>query len=309
VVLPRGGFPVIDAIYTALCWAVGGFGSSRIARHYGSAPANGIRLLLASCVQVGLCLGIAGTLMLPAGGWFALAGVLHLAVGDVGLFAAYRRLGPRIGVLMVCSLAPPTALLMEWWTLGIVPGIESLLCALGILLAVAAAVAPRERQHLEPHELRAGLLFGLLAAVGQGMGAAVNRIAFDRLGGVEVTFWLPAFYRVAAGAAGVWLWILLRKLTGDQPLRRPKELIPDKKVEGHPLIWLTISTLLGPVLGMWFLMRAFDAAPSGLVQATLSTLPVFMMPVAWLLDGTVPSRRSVVAGMVAVALTAVLDQL
>jgi drug/metabolite transporter (DMT)-like permease len=69
---------------------------------------------------------------------------------------------------------------------------------------------------------------------------------------------------------------------------------------------MTISVLFGPVLGMIFLMRAFESAPAGLVQATLATLPVFMIPVAWIFDGNVPSKRSVAAGTCAVALTAVL---
>jgi hypothetical protein len=43
-----------------------------------------------------------------------------------------------------------------------------------------------------------------------------------------------------------------------------------------------------------------------LVQATLATLPVFMMPVAWWLDGNAPSKRSATAGLVAVALTFLL---
>lgn len=300
---------MMNALITALCWALGGFGSSRISRHFGSAPANGLRLAGASAVLLGIGWMVAGTLALPAWEWFALAGALHLAVGDVGLFAAYRRLGPRIGVLMVCSLAPPTALLVEWAALGDLPGRWQLLCALGILVAVALAVAPRERAHLSAREIRVGVCCGLLAAVGQGAGAAVNRVAFDRLGGVEVTFWLPVLYRVGAGAAGVWLWILVRGLLGHRPLQRPSELIPHKRVGGHPLVWLAISILLGPVIGMWFLMRAFASAPAGLVQATLSTLPVFMMPVAWVFDGAVPSRRSVVAGVVAVALTAVLVSL
>ena len=297
---------MIDAIFTSLCWAFSAFGSSRISRHFGPAPANGIRLTCAVFLQVAICLYLAGNLVLPAGGWFALAGVLHLAVGDAGLFGAYRRLGPRISVLMISTLAPPTALFMEWWTLGNVPGPWHVLCALGILISVGMAVAPRERQHLEPHELKIGLLCGILAAAGQGLGAAVNRIAFDRLGDVEVSLWLPVLYRVSAGAVGVWIWIFLSQLMGKHPMQRPKELIPDKKVEGHPMVWLALSILLGPVIGMWFLMRAFDAAPAGLVQATLSTLPVFMMPVAWIFDGTVPSRRSLLSGLVAVALTAVL---
>lgn len=300
---------MIYAIYTSLCWAFSAFGSSRISRHFGSAYANGIRLASASVILLAVSLGVSGSLVLPGTGWFALSGILHLAVGDLGLFVAYRRLGPRIAVLMIGSFAPLTALVLEWWTLGNVPEAEQLLCGLGILIAVGTAVAPKERVHLSPRELKLGLLGGTIAAVGQGAGAAVSRIAFDQLGDVQVSFWLPVFYRVSAAAGGVWVWILLQLVLGHKPFTPPVELIPDKKVEGHPLIWLAVSTLMGPVIGMWFLMRAFDSTASSLVQAALATLPIFMMPVAWVFDGTVPSRRSMVAGLVAVCLTATLVML
>lgn len=297
---------MLFAVFTALCWALGGFASSRIARHYGPAPANGLRLTLAAGCLALICLLAGAGLVLPAWRWFAASGILHLTIGDLALFGAYRRLGPRLGVLMVCSLAPPTALLAEWSTLGTTVSGPQLVCAAGILVSVALAVAPRERAHLSPPELRLGLWFGLLAAVGQGLGAAVNRIAYDRLGGLDVSAWLPAFYRVGAAALGVGLWLLALRAAGKTPPRRPGELIPHKRVGGHPVAWLAGSALFGPVLGMMFLMRAFATAPAGLVQATLSTLPVFMMPVAWLLDGNAPSRRSALAGIAAVGWTALL---
>jgi len=295
-----------SAILTALCWALGGFGSSRIARHYGPARANGTRLLIASVVLAGI-VGVSG----EGYAWkyaplFALSGILHLSIGDVGLFGVYRRLGPRMGVLMVCSLAPPTALVTEWWWLGTTLPVTKLLCAAGILVAVGLAVAPRERAHLPPAELRLGLLCGIIAGVGQGLGAAVNRVAFSQAGDGVVGDWQAALFRVMAGGVGVWIWVVVLSLLGTKPLQRPDELIPHRRVEGHPWIWMGVSVLLGPVFGMMFLMQAFASTPSGLVQAALSTLPVFMIPVAWVLDGSRPSIRSAVAGLAAVALTALL---
>ncbi|MDA3874313.1 MAG: EamA family transporter, partial [Kiritimatiellae bacterium] len=94
---------MIFALLTALCWSLGGFGSSRIARHYGSAPANGMRLTLAALVLGGIGVVWGSSFLIPNRSWFLLAGFVHLCLGDIGLFAAYRLLGPRIGVLMVCS--------------------------------------------------------------------------------------------------------------------------------------------------------------------------------------------------------------
>lgn len=297
---------MLFAIVTSLCWSFSAFGSSRISRHFGAAYSNGIRLACASLMLLGLSLATEGTVLLSGAEWFGMAGVCHLAIGDVALFSAYRRLGPRIALLLISTLAAPTALLMEWLTLGQLPSGIQIVCAVGIVGSVCAAIAPKERRHLERRDLTVGLLCGFLAAVGQGAGAAITRIAFVQTGEVESTSWLPVFYRVSAAAVGVWIWILFRYVSGHRPFQPPRELLPDKKVEGHPLIWLGVSTLLGPVIGMWFLMRAFDTTASSLVQATLATLPVFMIPVAWVFDGTVPSRRSLVAGCLAVGLTATL---
>lgn len=296
---------MIFALLTALCWSLGGFASSRIARHYGSAPANGMRLTIAAFVLGGIGIMLGSSFVIPNRSWFMLAGFLHLSLGDIGLFAAYRRLGPRLGVLMVCSISPAVALIGEWLALGTTITLAQLLCAGAVLLMVTLAVAPRERRHLPPSELRIGIFAGVFSAVCQGASAVVNRIAFDGIG-EPIPPWISACYRVSAGALGVGCFLLILHLSGRSPFRRPSELIPHKKVGGHPLGWMTISVLLGPVVGLIFLMRAFESAPAGLVQATLATLPVFMIPVAWVFDGNAPSKRSVAAGTCAVALTAVL---
>ena len=299
---------MIYALLTALCWSFAGFGSSRIARHFGSAPANGLRLFFSAILLALLALARSELRNVPGMALFALGGMMHLTLGDIALFAAYRRLGPRLGVLIVASLAPPAAMAVEWIALGTTLQMDQLLCTLAILCSVGFAVAPRERMHLTAPELRIGIITGIVAALGQGVGLAINRMAYARVAtaGLEISPILPALLRVSAAALGVWLWIAFRHMAGHSPLRRPDELIPHKRVEGHPWLWMAVSTLLGPVAGMLFLMKASETAPSVLVQATLATLPVFMMPVAWWLDGNAPSKRSAAAGLVAVALTLLL---
>lgn len=295
---------MIFALLTSICWSFSGFGSSRVAREWGAASGNGLRLLLSTLVLLGICLVKEVPLLLPGAHWFALAGFCHLCLADIGLFAVYRRLGPRIGVLMVSSLAPATALLGEWLLLGTTLSPGQLIVIAMILTLVILAVAPRERNHLSFKELKIGIFAGIFAALLQGSSAVVNRYAYTQLPeDLSVSPWSASLLRVAAGAAGVAIWILYLQLWGKKPLHRPQELLPHKKIQGHPVIWMLISVSLGPVLGVMFLMRAFETTPSGLVQAIISTLPVFMIPLAWLLDGNRPSLRSVICGCGAVGLT------
>ncbi len=299
------------AFLTALCWAFAGFGSSRLARHFGALPGNALRLTVSFSLLL-VIVALRKELGWAEGfGFFVLSGFLHLCVGDVGLFAVYRRLGPRLGVLMVGTLAPPTALLSEWLILGTTVSLPQLLCAGGVLLSVAFAVAPRERQHLSAAELRTGILAGIFAALGQGLAGTVSRVGFAQVeaAGLDLGGWVPTLLRVGGGWASILLWMLILQFLGKQPLARPTELLQDKRVKGHPLGWLMLSASLGPVVGIYFLMLAFAGSPAGLVQAVLASLPVLMMPVAWMFDGTVPSRRSSLAGLVAVGLTMLLVSL
>lgn len=295
---------MIFAFLTALLWATAGFGSSRIARHYGAAQANALRLLLATLTLTLLCTA-RGLLRLPPGTpWFALSGFFHLALGDIALFAVYRRLGPRIGVLAVSSLAPPTAMTVEWLLLGTALSPAELLTGAGILLSVILAVAPKERRHLSPAELRIGAAAALTATLGQGASAAFSRLGFARAAaaGIDPGPWMPTLLRCATGAAAVLLWLAIRHLRGHAILQRPADLIPHRRIHGHPLAWLALSTLLGPVAGVLTLMTALQSHPAALVQAVLATLPVLMLPLAWFFDGNAPSKRSLLFGILAVSL-------
>lgn len=296
---------MIFALLTAICWSMSGFASSRISRRYGAAKANILRLSISSLILAAICLSRSSTIWVTGGLWFMLAGISHLCIGDLGLFGAFRRLGPRLGILLVGTLAPPIAVLSEWLMLGTVPASAQLFCAGGVILLVATAIAPRERAHLPPKELLAGLLLGLLAALGQGVSASLQRFGYAAAAeGIPPDPWQITLLRVGAGTVAVFLWLVYLQLTGKKPLARPQELIPHERIKGHPGLWLGISSILGPVIGMMFVVTALKTTPAGLVQAVIATMPVFMIPVAWILDGNAPSLRSILSGTAAVALTA-----
>lgn len=295
---------MIYALLTALCWSISGFASSRLSRNFGAGPANLYRLGIASFILAVICLLTTGSLWLSGAPRFMLAGFFHLTVGDMALFAAFRRLGPRLSVLLVGSLAPPTALIAEWLISGTTLQSSQLLCAAGILLLVAVAVAPKEREHLSRRELQVGLALGTVAAIGQGLGTTIQRVGNVMIEETIYQPWTITFLRVSAGTAGVVLWMGFRKLRGENVFERPTELIPHQKIKGHPLLWLGISSIMGPIVGIMFLVTALENNPAALVQACIATMPVFMIPWAWILDGNKPSTRSVLSGCAAVGLTA-----
>lgn len=85
------------ALLTAVLWSFAGLASSRLARAYGSAPGNALRLICSTVVLLVITWSVGAMRLPPGAAWFALSGFLHLAVGDIALFAMYRRFGPRIG--------------------------------------------------------------------------------------------------------------------------------------------------------------------------------------------------------------------
>lgn len=295
---------MLYALFTAMLWSVAGFSSSRISRIFGAARANALRLTGATLVLL-LIVALRGRLQwIPGTGFFLLSGILHLAIGDIGLFAVYRRLGPRIGALAVSCLAPLVALLVEWVWLGTVIPLKQLFLAALVLASVVLAVAPRERKHLSPKELKLGILAGLVATLGQGSSGAVTRMGYAALETANTSAgpWMPALLRCAAGAAGVGIYLLWQSWRQRGNPQGVTDLLPHRRIEGHPLVWLTASTLLGPVAGVLMVMKAYESTPAALVHAVLAILPVLMIPVAWFFDGNAPSRRSIVCGILAVAL-------
>ncbi len=242
---------------------------------------------------------------------FFLSGLIGFGIGDVALYQALPRLGPRLTILLVHCLAAPFAALAEWTWLGSQLTATQILSGLTILMGVAVALAPPAHLHLTPKVLAAGIVFGLVAALGQGMGAVVSRKAYSvaKAAGHDsaaFTFGLTAAYqRVLGGLTFSFLPSLAvirrARLKGNASL-------PDETAKAHRLgkgipvwIWVLLNALAGPTLGVACYQWALATTPSGVVLAIVAVTPIVVIPFAYLFEGDRPGHWSLLGGVLAVA--------
>jgi drug/metabolite transporter (DMT)-like permease len=238
-------------------------------------------------------------------GWFFLSGVIGMGLGDLGVYAALPRLGSRLTVLMTQCVAAPIAALGEWWWLG--TRLTALQVTWGLVILVGVAVAIMPSRSSPPHVRiqPIGFLFGLVAALGQGLGALVSRkgglvaaAAGESVHNVTFGF-TSAYHRILAGLAFTSCWFLIRYL-----LTRSSNPAPftfrdrDGKFRGYR--WMLAAGTAGPVIGVGSYQWALATTPSGIVLPIAATTPLFSIPISYWLEGDRPSRRSLVGAVIAV---------
>ncbi|MCL4178388.1 MAG: DMT family transporter [Verrucomicrobia bacterium] len=294
------------AFLATLLFSLSVVAASRTTRALGGTTANFYRLCLATTFLALWAHGVGQGLGGGAFGWFFVSGVVGFGMGDLALYQALPRLGPRLTILMVQCLAAPFAALTEWLWMGTRLSPGQLLAGLVILAGVAIAVAPREHLHLPRRALMIGLLLGVVAALGQGLGAVISRKAYAmvELNGGSVDGMTAAYQRILGGLLFTAPYALAM-LTRDRWRAREGAIIdsavPAGSRPGRSIwIWVVVNSLAGPTVGVGCYQWALATQPSGVVLPIVATTPIAVIPFAYLVEGDRPSLRSVVGGIVAV---------
>ncbi|MEM9162744.1 MAG: DMT family transporter [Cyanobacteria bacterium P01_F01_bin.4] len=215
-----------------------------------------------------------------------LSGVIGIGLGDTAYFATVNALGPRRALLME-MLAPPLSALLALVTLQ-----ETLspLAWLGIGLTLAGIAwviterVPTLRQL--PSRWQRGIILGILAALGQSVGAVLSRAALADT--VVDPLW-STLLRLAAGLVFMVGLLGVRPdlRSGLQPLRSPR------LIGG-----VAIAAFFGTYLAIWLQQTALKYAPTGIAQSLLATSPIFVLPMA-LLIGERVTLRAMLGALVA----------
>ena len=240
---------------------------------------------------------------------FVLSGMVGFGLGDLGLFAALPLLGSRLTSLMVQCLAAPLAALIEWMWLGTRLDARQLWCGAVILAGVAIALAPEKTVEAarcvtsRPHAVRErtrGLLFGGLAAIGQGGGAVISRKAhvLSHASGLSVDGGTAAYQRALGGLVVVTAAYLLSRRRS-----ATEAFAPDWR-SAWP--WIIANSLVGAVIGVSCYQWALATTPSAIVLPIVAFTPLLVVPFAYLIENERPSVRSLCGGVLAVAAAAVL---
>jgi drug/metabolite transporter (DMT)-like permease len=291
---------MIQAIITSILWAMSAVSAGRSTRLLGAGTANLSRLTLATAL---LALwahtwgqGLTGV-GLP---WLILSGLVGFGLGDLALYGAYYRIGPRLGVLLCLCLAAPIGAVVEWAWLGTHPTGYQMFWSAAILVGVFAALAPDTRTPVTPRVWRVGILMGIFAAFGQGFGAVLTRKAFDVAGhaGQHIDGGTAAYQRIIGGLALTAVVLFIHRL------RKPPAPREHTAIAGHPWRrawpWVIANALCGPAIGVACYQWALAVAPTGTVLSIVATSPLVVIPFTMVLDHERPTLRSLIGGAVAV---------
>ena len=225
--------------------------------------------------------------------WMGLSGIVGLGIGDSGLFAAYVLMGPR-RTLLLQALSPIFATVFAFLMLGEVPrslamiGIAITLG--GVMLVIVEGENHSGELPLSRKLKTCGVLFGLISAVGQGVGLVLAKVGiYSNL--VALNPISAALMRMIFGAFSVWIVMLLGGRIAE--LR--------KAVSNQKAMDLTVvAAIAGPFLGVTFSMVAVTYAQAGVAQTLMSLSPVIIIPLVLVLYRQRTSGQGIIGALIAV---------
>lgn len=277
------------------------FGSKRL----GNLTLNVLRMGLALLFSLVLFGMVTGSMLPPgasteAAGWMLLSGLVGYVIGDFCLFQCYIIIGSRYGQLFM-TLAPLSAALMAWVTLGQQMTGKSVIAMLVTLWGIGISVLGRGDHHKISLRLPVnGVLYAIGAAVCQGVGLVLSKIGMDHyevsmMAETGIPEWLipfsANFYRCIAGIIGFSLLLFYRD--GMAPLR---EAVRDKK----GLSVATATTIFGPFVGVGFSLMAVQYTAAGIASTLMAMTPIIIiLPSYWLFHEKI-TWRSVIGAVISV---------
>ena len=288
----------IAALATAFFFAMTALIFTSTGRSVGSQVTNRMRLLFALVylVLINIIL-FHEPLPFSAGSsrwfWLGLSGIIGLALGDAFLFQSLVSVGPRLGSLLL-SLAPVFGSIIAWMFFG---EILTVLQITGIILTLAGiswVVSTEKSPDLPGGDIRRGVIFGILAALGQAVGLVFSK---QGMSGDFSPFQANGI-RMLTAVIFVWVWAALdgkarATITG---------------VCGKPRIiaLLALGAFVGPVLGVSSSLFAIQHAEIGVASTLIALTPVILLPISYFVFKEKVGRQAIFGTILAIFGVAIL---
>ncbi len=282
----------LAAVGAVACWSWTAVFFTIASRRLGSWWVNVYRLLLGSFFLAGTVLLLGGSF--AATGFqvkmLALSGVLGLTIGDLLLFLSFVRMGPRL-TMLVYTISPALTALLAWVflseTIGWMGFAGMVVTLAGILWTMMEKRGDGDRVH------GWAVAYTIVAALGQAGGLILAKSALRT--GMDSL--LATLIRMVA-AAGAALLITA--------FYHPAQGVKGMKGDRRALWALLGGAVFGPYLGVWLSQVSIKYAATGIAATILSTTPIFLIPVAALVEKEKITVHAVAGALVAVAGVALL---
>lgn len=285
----------IAALGTAFCWALGSLIFSRA-----RVPAAALNLFknVVATVLLLLTLWIVahnrGTPTFQAGasawGWLTLSGIVGIVIGDTFYFRSLQILGAR-RALVLTTLCPPMAALFAWYQIAEKPQLWALIGMFvtlsGVLVVIRERGTSGEGAGHYPGSTTAGVVFGLLGAASQAVGASWAKAGMqEETGALEATF-----IRLLTAAVIGFLYCVARGYL--------REWARHLFAAGVPARLIPAATV-GSYLGIWLSLVAFKETTIANATTLTSLMPVFIIPLVWIFLRQRVSPRAILGALIAV---------
>lgn len=292
------------ALLTTLCWSLGIFPFTAAARRLGTGPLNQYRLLLAWLI-ISVILCIANSISI--GGLFTnphlfhyvflgLSGIIGFTIGDYCSFTSFKLLGPKLGSLYT-TFAPGAALVVGFLVLGEkinLIGIAGIVLTVGGVIWLTLSKKDRAAAELAGFSRdKKGIIYGITGALCQGTGLVLSKLGMDYYSDKLPTMhavWIRLMF--AFTAAFIASFFLKRLVQNSKPIF---------KNENNGIPFMILGTLLGPVAGVTFSLLAIQKLEVAVAQTIFALLPIFVLPVNFLIYKEKITMQSVLACCVAIA--------
>jgi drug/metabolite transporter (DMT)-like permease len=293
------------ALTASVFWTFTSIAFTVASRKIGAFSVNMWRMLFALGLLVITHIIVLGTIIPRANSsqWFflGLSGIIGLALGDLGYFSALMLIGPRKGTLLM-AINPIFSAVLGFFVLD-----ERLSgwAVLGISLTlggVAWVILEREENgkdaKLPASKRTLGVVAGVVGSVGQGVGLVISKYGMMNAATDGPLDPLSAtFMRMIAASVFFLIAMVVMKRLGAM-----RDALSDQK----GMTATVAGTIIGPFLGVWTFMVAVSNAEIGVVSTLGSLMPVFIIPVVWVLYRQKTSWRGVVGAVIAFIGVAVL---
>lgn len=272
------------------------FGSKRL----GNLTLNVLRMGLSLLFAMVMFWIVTGSPLPPVGsweacGWMLLSGLVGYVIGDFCLFQCYIIIGSRYGQLFM-TLAPLSAALMAWVTLGQQMTLMSIVAMIVTLTGIGLSVLGRGEHHKLSLKLPLnGVLFAIGAAMCQGIGLVLSKIGMNHYDATVMPVWLipfsANFLRCIAGIIGFSLLLYMRE--GMYPLHHA---LHDRKGMAVAIA----TTVFGPFVGVGFSLMAVQYTNAGIASTLMALTPIIIiLPSYWLFHQPI-TWKSVLGALISV---------
>ena len=273
----------IIAILSAVSCTATALYASEASSRLGTMTVNVLRLAMATVFLAG-ALWITTGLPYPASAdgkvwlYLAMSAMVGYVFGDWCLFNSYIVIGPKIGQLFM-TLAPPIAAITGQIMLDEHMSWKAWIAMAVTISGIAISIMSREEgSYIRLSIPLKGILLGIGAGMGQGIGLVLSKIGMAHYSSVlpadtpeAIRSMIPFASTMARAMIGCIGFLLL--MTMQKGLSKLREAAKDRK----GLKYAALTTLFGPVIGVSLSLMLVQYTETGIASTLMSLTPVLII--------------------------------